>query len=37
MDKWFGDPLRIHIDSWIELEFVDGFHLLSKEPQLSRK
>lgn len=24
MDKWFGDPLRLHIDSWIELQIVDG-------------
>ena len=25
MDKWFGDPLRLHIDSWIELRCVDGY------------
>lgn len=24
MDKWFGDPLRLHIDSWMELKIVDG-------------
>ena len=24
MDKWFGDPLRLHIDSWLELRVVDG-------------
>jgi hypothetical protein len=24
MDKWFGDPLRVHIDSWLELQIVDG-------------
>lgn len=24
MDKWFGDPLRMHVDSWIELRIVDG-------------
>jgi hypothetical protein len=24
MDKWFGDPLRLHVDSWMELRVVDG-------------
>jgi hypothetical protein len=24
MDKWFGDPLRLHVDSWMELRIVDG-------------
>jgi len=32
MDKWFGDPLRLHIDSWIELRIVDG-HRVSLQPQ----
>ncbi len=32
MDKWFGDPLRLHIDSWIELKAVDGYQI-SLEPQ----
>jgi len=27
MDKWFGDPLRLHIDSWIELGIVDGYRV----------
>jgi hypothetical protein len=27
MDKWFGDPLRVHIDSWIELRIVDGYRI----------
>jgi hypothetical protein len=27
MDKWFGDPLRLHLDSWLELRIVDGFHV----------
>jgi hypothetical protein len=27
MDKWFGDPLRLHIDSWIELHAVDGYRV----------
>jgi len=24
MNKWFGSPLRLHIDSWMELRIVDG-------------
>jgi hypothetical protein len=31
MDKWFGDPLRLHLDSWIELQIVDG-HRISLRP-----
>jgi hypothetical protein len=31
MDKWFGDPLRVHIDSWLELQVVDG-HRVSLVP-----
>ncbi|MGC4043309.1 MAG: DUF1543 domain-containing protein [Armatimonas sp.] len=27
MDKWFGDPLRLHIDSWMELDLVDGYRI----------
>jgi surfactin synthase thioesterase subunit len=27
MDKWFGDPLRLHLDSWFELRIVDGHHI----------
>src|SRR5580693_5283972 len=32
MDKWFGDPLRLHIDSWVELQVADG-HRISLQPQ----
>lgn len=33
MEKWFGDPLRLHIDSWVELNHVDGYRVsLSKRP-----
>ena len=36
MDKWFGDPTRLHIDSWMELRIVDGFRItLSSEPAAS--
>jgi len=34
MDKWFGDPLRLHIDSWLELQVVDGYRI-SLQPQPS--
>jgi len=34
MDKWFGDPLRLHVDSWLELEVVDGYRI-SLQPQAS--
>src|SRR5580704_930310 len=27
MKKWFGDPARLHIDSWIELQIVDGYRI----------
>jgi hypothetical protein len=33
MDKWFGDPLRMHLDSWVELRVVDGHRIsLSRAP-----
>jgi hypothetical protein len=33
MDKWFGDPLRMHLDSWVELRIVDGWRVsLSAAP-----
>lgn len=31
MDKWFGDPLRLHIDSWVELQVADG-HRITLQP-----
>ena len=38
MDKWFGDPLRLHIDSWMELNIVDGHRIsLSAKPGKSDK
>jgi hypothetical protein len=27
LDKWFGDPLSLHIDSWLELSQVDGYRV----------
>lgn len=33
MDRWFGDPLQVHLDSWIELRIVDGQRIrLRPEP-----
>jgi len=31
MDKWFGDPLRLHVDSWVELRVVDGHEVRLRE------
>jgi hypothetical protein len=28
MDKWFGDPLRLHVDSWMQLRVVDGYRVV---------
>src|SRR5277367_2613533 len=28
MDKWFGDPLRLHIDSWLELRIIAGHRIV---------
>ena len=25
LDKWFGTPGWVHIDSWLELDIVDGW------------
>jgi hypothetical protein len=27
LDKWFGDPVGLHIDSWLELDVVDGWRV----------
>lgn len=38
MDKWFGDPTRLHIDSWMELQVVDGYRIsLSPTPAATAK
>lgn len=38
MDKWFGNPLRLHIDSWMELHVVDGHSVsLQSTPDASGK
>ncbi|HEX3798744.1 MAG TPA: DUF1543 domain-containing protein [Verrucomicrobiae bacterium] len=38
MDQWFGDPLRLHIDSWMELNLVDEHRIsLTANPGASEK
>ena len=32
MDQWFGNPQRLHIDSWMELRIVDG-HRIRLRPE----
>ena len=33
LDKWFGDPVGLHLDSWLELDVVDGYRIsLSDTP-----
>ena len=36
LDKWFGDPESLHIDSWLELDVVDGWRItLAETPDAS--
>ncbi|HEU0096084.1 MAG TPA: DUF1543 domain-containing protein [Rhizomicrobium sp.] len=36
LDKWFGDPVGLHIDSWLELDVVDGWRVsLTQTPSPS--
>jgi hypothetical protein len=36
LDKWFGDPVGLHIDSWLELDVIDGYRVkLTPEPSPS--
>lgn len=33
LEKWFGDPRGLHLDSWLELDVVDGWRIsLSQSP-----
>jgi hypothetical protein len=33
LEKWFGNPVGLHLDSWLELDVVDGWRVsLSAEP-----
>jgi hypothetical protein len=38
MDKWFGTPEGLHLDSWMELDIVDGYRItLNPEKQETDK
>jgi Domain of Unknown Function (DUF1543) len=39
MDKWFGEPLGLHLDSWVEIDIVDGYKvkLTDQKPQSDQK
>ena len=33
LEKWFGNPVGLHLDSWLELDVVDGYRItLSDAP-----
>lgn len=33
LEKWFGNPVGLHLDSWLELDVVDGWRVtLSETP-----
>ena len=31
LDKWFGFPDRLHIDSWVEISIIDGYKVTLKQ------
>ena len=36
LEKWFGSPVGLHLDSWLELDVVDGYRVtLSDAPSPS--
>ena len=38
LGKWFGLPDRLHIDSWVDLNIVEGYKIsLSKKKNKSNK
>jgi hypothetical protein len=38
MEKWFGTPKGLHLDSWVELQVIDGYKItLSHTKPLSGK
>jgi len=38
LDKWFGTPQSLHIDSWFEVKSVDGYKIkLSKKKEANSK
>jgi hypothetical protein len=37
IDRWFGTPKGLHIDSWIELDIVDGYKISLSENAVENK
>jgi len=37
MDKWFGTPKGLHLDSWMELTVVDGYEIAIADKKPDRK
>ena len=38
LDKWFGNPVGLHLDSWLELDMVDGWRVtLATAPGARRR
>ena len=38
LDKWFGNADRLHIDSWVEINHVDGYRVsLSSKKNISKR
>ena len=36
LDRWFGTPGKVHIDSWLELDIVDGWKIELKRTRSTR-
>ena len=37
LDKWFGNSDRLHIDSWVEINHVDGYKVSLSSKKISQK
>ena len=31
LEKWFGQPDRLHLDSWVILNYIDGYEIILKK------
>ena len=36
LEKWFGNPVGLHLDSWLELDVVDGWRVTLSEAPVSQ-
>lgn len=36
LEKWFGNPVGLHLDSWLELDVVDGYRVTLSEKPVSQ-